>query len=600
MESSVQAEPKLTGGDYRSSITTQGGDRIGTLLREMEYLNTIGKRFVAANNRFQVHHALLAALQEQYSFAACAILLKDNPLQLSIIPAYPLSTAFIAAMIGRIASAAHVIDFPHVTSEELAEAAYLDAPEELIPPVSVEAVGGSEIGSCLNIPMTVEDRIIGLLSLFDTHVGTFDTERLRFTSIIADYAAIALENVRLRESERALWRQAEEERQRLELIISSMAEGLLITDASGAITSLNQSAQHLLSQAHVDLKQDIPLRKLAASSKASWLSQLAEIVDKALANQVVMNQELIAGESSQGVPLTLSISAAPLHNAGEEQKRPTGVVAVLNDVTSHKQIERLKDEFVSVVSHELRTPLTAIKGYTQHLVRRLERRLRTARQGQAQAQTKAQAAKKPQEQSLPAPEPPESYDLRSLYIVQSQAEHLERLVSDLLDLSRVQWGHLELHPNTFFLADLLTESVRSVQASAEQHTISLDINVDDSRIVADRQRVSQVVGNILDNAVKYSPHGGQVMVSLQEQDGDFLVSISDQGIGISPEYLDHIFERFYRVHNTASHQYSGIGLGLYVARAIVERHGGRIWFSNNPGIGSTFYFTLPHTARTEE
>jgi len=589
----VQAEPELTEGTYRTSVTTQSGDRIGSLLREMEYLNTIGKRFVAANNRFQVHHALLAALQEQYRFAACAILLKDKPFQLSIIPAYPLSTAFIDAMVARIASAASVIDFPHMTAQELADAAYLDAPEVLLPPVSVEAPGEGEIGSCLNIPLTVEDRIIGLLSLFDTQIGTFDTERLKFTTIIADYAAVALENVRLRESERALWQQAEAERRRLALIISSMAEGLLITDARGAVTSLNQSAQRLLAQASVDLKQGIPLSKLAASSDIPWLYQLATIVDKALANQVVMNQELIASESSQTVPLTLSISAAPLHNAGEEQKRPSGVVAVLNDVTSQKQVERLKDEFVSVVSHELRTPLTAIKGYTQHLVRRLERRLRTARQAQTQPPQKLQ------EQNAPAPEPPETYDLRSLYIVQSQAEHLERLVNDLLDLSRVQWGHLELHPDTFFLADLLAESVHAVQVGAEQHSISLEINVPDTQIVADRQRIAQVVGNILDNAVKYSPHGGQIIVSLQEQDGDFLVSICDQGIGVSPEYLDHIFERFYRVRNTASHQYSGIGLGLYVARAIVERHGGRIWFSNNPGNGSTFYFTLPHTPRVE-
>src|SRR5579883_629291 len=125
MESSVQTEPELTEGRYRSSVTTQSGDRIGSLLREMEYLNTIGKRFVAANNRFQVHHALLAALREQYSFAACSILLKDKPFQLSIIPAYPLSTNFIGAMVNRIASAANVIDFPHVTPQELADAAYL-------------------------------------------------------------------------------------------------------------------------------------------------------------------------------------------------------------------------------------------------------------------------------------------------------------------------------------------------------------------------------------------------------------------------------------------------------------------------------------------
>ncbi|MFL5624982.1 MAG: sensor histidine kinase, partial [Ktedonobacteraceae bacterium] len=185
------------------------------------------------------------------------------------------------------------------------------------------------------------------------------------------------------------------------------------------------------------------------------------------------------------------------------------------------------------------------------------------------------------------------YDIRSLNIVQSQAEHLERLVNDLLDLSRVQWGKLHLQYATFFLADVLTACVRSAQASAEQHSITLDIQVQDTKIVGDQSRIAQVVGNILDNAVKYSPHGGHITVQLNERDGEYLVSVTDQGIGISAVYLDHIFERFYRVRNTASRHYSGIGLGLYVAKAIVERHGGRIWVTNNSSPGCTFSFTLP-------
>jgi two-component system phosphate regulon sensor histidine kinase PhoR len=167
------------------------------------------------------------------------------------------------------------------------------------------------------------------------------------------------------------------------------------------------------------------------------------------------------------------------------------------------------------------------------------------------------------------------------------------LVSDLLDLSQVQWGQLQLRSETFYLADLLTDMVHSVQSSAEQHTISLQIKARDTKIVADRARIGQVVGNILDNAVKYSPYGGQVIVRLKPQDGYYQVSISDQGLGVSPELFDHIFERFYRVHNTATQQLSGIGLGLYVAKAIIERHGGRIWLSSNQGVGSTFHFTLP-------
>jgi two-component system phosphate regulon sensor histidine kinase PhoR len=551
----------------------------------MEYLNTIGKRFVAAIDRFQVHRALLAALQELYSFAACSILLRGEPFELSIIPRYPLSEAFLGAMFQRIARAASVIGFPQLTADELVTASYLDAPDELAHFQADAPVGGAEIGDFLNIPLTVENRIIGMLSLFDDQAGTFDAELLQLTTMIADYAAVALENVRLREREIALWRQAELERSRLELIIGSMTEGLFITDAQGAITLLNRSAQHLFAQAEVEPQIGVPLRTWAITNSAGWLYDLAVTVDRALAGEVVTNQELIAGVSGETIPLTLSVSVAPLPDASQMQARPFGVVAVLNDITSSKQIEKLKDEFVSVVSHELRTPLTAIKGYTQHLVRRLERRLRQMRKGQLPV--------------VPPPaESPESYDLRSLHIVQSEAEHLERLVNDLLDLSRVQWGQLHLQYSTFYLADLLATCVRQAQVSAEFHTIYLDIQTQDSTIEGDYLRIGQIVGNVLDNAVKYSPQGGQVTVQLQELNRDYLVSVIDQGIGVNPEYLDHIFERFYRVRNTASRQYSGIGLGLYVTKAIVESHGGRIWHTNNQGRGSTFHFTLPHKPRT--
>ena len=584
----MQPESKVTASAYRSLIG-QSGDRLTALRQQMDFINTIGKRFVAAIDRFQVHRALLATLQDLYSFSACSILLEGDPVELtfelSIIPLHPLSEAFIQAMMERIARAAEVIDFPRVTAEELALMAYLDAPDELAASDSSAPSEVTDIGDFLNIPLTVENRIIGMLSLFDEREGAFDTELLQLTTMIADYAAVALENVRLRDRERALWRDAEMERQRLELIINSMAEGLLITNAQGAITSLNNSARHLLSQARLPLEEtSTPLRRLAAHNELRWLSDLADIIDRALAGSIIMNHELLADASDESVPLTLSISAAPLYDSRQlQQTRILGVVAVLNDITSHKQIEKLKDEFVSIVSHELRTPLTTIKGYAQHLIRRIERRLRSI--------------------SLTQPanvvaELPESYDLRSLNIVQSQTEHLERLVNDLLDLSRVQWGELHLQYSSFYLADVLAESVRQAQISADEHTIFLDIEAQNSKLVADKSRIGQVVGNILDNAIKFSPQGKQVTVMLKEQGHEYLVSISDRGIGVSPDFFDHIFDRFYRVRNTASRQYSGIGMGLYIAKAIVEAHGGRIWLSSHQGMGSTFYFTLPRVPRT--
>ena len=585
MESSMQSESHIIDGEYSTS-TNKSEDRLVTIRKELTYLNTIGKRFVAAFDRFQVHRALLATLQELYQLSACCILLKADPYDLFIIPCYPLDASFLEAMIERIANAANVIDFPYVDAEHLAKTAYLDAPDELAQTRHPEQGISNEIGSCLNIPLTVENRIIGLLSLFDERRGSFDTNLLQLTTMIADYAAVALENVRLRERENALWRQAELERQRLELIIRSMAEGLLITDARGTITAINQSAHYLLSQVKIEVQPKISLSRLARESGSPWLQRLEEIISQAQKGILVTNQELVAGTESDMVPLTLSVSAAPLHDAAGTSSKPIGVVTVLNDVTSTRQVERLKDEFVSVVSHELRTPLTAIKGYTQHLVRRIERRMRKLRNEVPEATTAVS-------------EPPESYDLRSLNIIQSQTEHLERLVNDLLDLSQVQWGQLNLSYENFYLADVLSDCIHSVQASAEQHTISMDIQVEDSSVTADKVRISQVIGNILDNAVKYSPNGGQVSVQLEEEkNGDFLVNIIDQGIGVSPQQFDHIFERFYRVHNMASQQYSGIGLGLYVAKAIIDRHGGHIWLTSNPGGGTTFHFTVPVRPRT--
>ena len=590
MQSQYQVTENLyrTEGTYRSTheqhtlVGTMDGieHRLPTISSELEFLNTIGKRFVAAIDRFHVHRALMTTLQDMYSFSACCILLKGNPHQLFIIPCQPLSASFLEDMIQRITNAAQVLDFPFIEAEQLAQTAYFDAPDEVAQFRTQEAIDGTEIGSCLNVPLTIENRIIGILSLFDELVGTFDSDLLKLTTMIADYAALALENVGLHEREHALWRQAEHERQRLELIIRSMTEGLLITDEHGAIISMNQSAHHLLSQLANNLPSNVPLQQLAQTQKALWLQLVADCVDEALQGNTIASKEIIADNSGELVPLTLSMSVAPLDDVGSSTSHTTGTVIVLNDITASKQVERLKDEFVSVVSHELRTPLTNIKGYTQHLVRRLERRLRKIHETQ----------------HIPDGDLPESVDLRSVLIVQSQTEHLERLVNDLLDRSRVQWGQLTLEYKKFYLADLLTDCIRSVQASAEQHTLSLDIKVSDTSIIADKSRIEQVIGNLLDNAVKYSPQGGQVTVRLQEQQNNYLISIIDQGIGVNPEHYEHIFERFYRVSNATTRQYSGVGLGLYVAKAIVNKHGGNIWLSENKGIGgTTFYVTLPHT-----
>ncbi len=599
---STHSTHNLDGVQYMKShfdISNKIGEPTLTNIQdELEYINAIGKSFVAAIDRFHVHRALLTALQSLYSFSACCILLKNEreTFDLFVIPCQPLSASFIEDMFQRIVKAAIVVDFPGTSVEQLKKVAYFDAPDEVAQYRTQEAIACTEIGSHWSLPLTVENRIIGILSLFDEVIGTFDADpsMLRITAMIADYAAVALDNARLRERENALWRSAELGRKRLELILRSMAECLFITNSDGAIVSLNPSAQQLFAREGIELKLNVPLRDQDVVHKHGWLLRLADIIIQAQAGESVLNQELIINEHGETVPLTLSVSASPLHEqdtANVEPIEAVGVVVVLNDVTSSKQLNRLKDEFVSVVSHELRTPLTTIKGYTQHLVRRIERRLHKALSGH----DNQQAAQSPTVES------PERADLRSLHIVQSQTDHLERLVNELLDLSHVQEGQLTLKYSTFSLADVLADCVHSVQVSTEQHTLSFQCLVEDTEetpITADRERIAQVIGNLLDNAIKYSPQGGQIVVSLEMRQGNYYIQIIDQGIGVSTEHYDHIFERFYRIRSATSH-FSGIGLGLYVAKAIIERHGGEIGFFNNANIGTTFHFTLPLRPRTQ-
>src|SRR5947199_6812760 len=173
MESSVQSESRTTERTYRSS-NGQHGDRLSAIRHEMEYINTIGKRFVAAFDRFQVHRALLAALQEVYSFSACCILLQGDTFDLFINPRYPLDATFLESMIQRIASAASTLNFSPIDAEQLAHNAYYDAPDDLAQNRSQGETAKTQIGSCLHIPLTVENKIIGMLSLFDEKEHAFD------------------------------------------------------------------------------------------------------------------------------------------------------------------------------------------------------------------------------------------------------------------------------------------------------------------------------------------------------------------------------------------------------------------------------------------
>ncbi len=232
--------------------------------------------------------------------------------------------------------------------------------------------------------------------------------------------------------------------------------------------------------------------------------------------------------------------------------------------------QRIKDDFLSIVSHELRTPLTSIQGYSQLL----EGRLRTDRDG-------------------------ESKEMAHLRVIRSQVGRMRRLVDDLLDVSRIdRRGGVSIETVDFDLAAQVREAVARVRR--ENRDREIEVTAPEALGVhADQDRIDQVLSNLLENAVKYSPDGGPIAVTVERRGGEVEVRVADAGVGIPAEHRENVFERFYQADDDAGRRrFGGLGLGLYISRAIIDAHGGRIWAAANAdaGHGSIFGFRIPRVA----
>ncbi|MGC8843078.1 MAG: sensor histidine kinase, partial [bacterium] len=251
---------------------------------------------------------------------------------------------------------------------------------------------------------------------------------------------------------------------------------------------------------------------------------------------------------------------APIRGENEEI---LGEVTILSDITELKRLDQMKTDFVSHVSHELRTPLTSIKGFVATLL----------------ADTEGY------------------YDLDTrrefLQIIDQECDRLTRLINDLLNLSRIEAGRaLELILKPVDVVDIARKIIEIQKNYTSKHQFVLDVKQPVPTVIADEDKVDQIITNLVSNAVKYSPDGGEVRITIQEdpETGGVLVAVKDQGIGIPKEVLPRLFQRYYRVEGR---KISGTGLGLYLTRHLVEAHGGKIWVESEEGKGSTFYFTLP-------
>jgi two-component system phosphate regulon sensor histidine kinase PhoR len=274
----------------------------------------------------------------------------------------------------------------------------------------------------------------------------------------------------------------------------------------------------------------------------------------------LQKEKQVTGEVEVGTirPRSFSVTAAPV-NADREKS----AVLVLHDITELRRLERVRRDFVANVSHEFKTPLTAIQGFAETL--------------------------------LGGAIDDKDHRTRFLEIIREQAWRLARLTDDLLKLSRIEAGRLELEWRPVSVRGVVNGCIETVHLKAEQKGIEVSASVPDDLppVRGDNAQVSEVLQNLLDNAVQYTPQGGHVELSAALNNGNVTFTVSDSGIGIPESDLERIFERFYRVDAARSREAGGTGLGLSIARHIVEAHSGRIWVESAIGRGSRFHFSIP-------
>ncbi len=418
------------------------------------------------------------------------------------------------------------------------------------------------VRSLLGAPLiSPDDRVLGvlLIGLFVPH--RYSNAEVKKLEAYASQIAGILETMSATGEREFELQQARDEQRRLERVIAAIPEAVVVVAPDRSVVATNAVAEELFS---AGIDRDFSRHLLAPDGEPTGEDELP------------IQRALESGEAVEGIELTIDrgnghlrpllASAAPII---DQNGRVTAVVGAFRDITTLKEAARIKDEFVSVVSHELRSPLTPIRGYVQLVAREL------AREGNHDLQVKR------------------------LNSIDGHVVRLARLVDDLLDVSRLRAGSLEIRPMSSDLVEL-TRDVVQVRSEGENVTrIELVARRESISGEWDPDRIQQVIDNLVGNALKYSPPTGKVTVTVDAIDGQAAISVADEGSGISEADRMNIFGAFFRTSDATSSQAPGLGLGLYICRELVRAHAGTIEVVEAPGGGAEFRVMLPMTGATD-
>ncbi len=403
----------------------------------------------------------------------------------------------------------------------------------------------------VGLPLAAQGEVIGVIFIFRNYADLFTPNDRALLQAFADQAAIAVLNAQL-------YGQISYEKQRLDALLDAGADGVLILDANLVVERCNIAFEKMygLPREQIVGRAHREIIRWKKEPHGTTLEEAIESQNWPLTPNATLYVE---GDLEREAPTPLPVGAtyAPLLS---EEGKLRNVIVSARDITHFRTADEVKATFISIVSHELRTPVALIKGYAS-----------TLRRDDAKWDKRTMN--------------------ESLAVIEEEADRLSKMVDDLLDASRLQAGGLKLNQSDVSLPALAARVVERFAPQSPKHTLSANFPLNFPIIIGDETRLEQVLSNLVSNSLKYAPEG-KIEISGSLRPDQIVVCVSDEGKGIEAKDLPYIFNRFYR-STSAVKRTKGAGLGLYLARAIIEAHGGQIWADANVGSGARICFSLP-------
>ncbi len=406
----------------------------------------------------------------------------------------------------------------------------------------------------VGLPMIVRDQVIGVIFIFRNYPTVFTQNDRALLASFADQAAVAVHNARL-------YTQLNHEKRRLDALLDSLADGILIIAPNHLIEHANPAFARLSGRPATEIVGELH------NDAIQWAKVEHGItLDQAEAGGWPLTPHAtlyVEGDllRADGSTLAVGVTYAPLLSMDGNL---INIIASARDITHFREAEELKSTFISVISHELKTPIALIKGYVSTLRREDAKWERGVVQD-------------------------------SLAVIEDEADRLAGLIDNLLDASRLEAGGLALNASDLSLPALANRLAERFATQTDKHKLTVDFPPDFPVILGDEDRISQALSNLISNAIKYSPEGGEIAISGQVRPEQVIVCVRDHGPGIATADIPHIFDRFYRA-DEAARKTTGAGLGLYLTRAVVEAHGGSIWADPEVKDGARICFSLPRSS----